>query len=343
MVHRMTRSRRASLFIAKAGWADASVSILAGDASNRRYDRLTRADGATAVLMDAPTEKGEDVKPFLTVARHLTSCGLSAPRILHTDTDAGFLLIEDLGDRLFAREMASDPTCQSQLYRAAADVLTQLHKTTPPELAAYDAATTTPLAALAYDWYQLGANGACNDHEKRAFAEALHPILAAFDADLDVLIQRDFHAENLLWLPERQGIARVGLLDFQDAMLGHPAYDLVSILQDARRDVSASLADEIKQYFIQQNAYDPSAFDAAYAVFGLQRNLRILGVFARLCMRDGKPTYVDLIPRVWDHIYTNLRHPDLAHIAPMLTSSLPTPTPEVCAQLKEKAGQWAGR
>lgn len=323
-------------FISAAGWATAAVAVLAGDASNRRYDRLTRSDGRTAVLMDAPPEKGEDVRPFIRIARFLTGCGLSAPDILHADEERGFLLIEDLGDALFARELAHDPTAESTLYRASVDVLSHLHRAEPPALTVYASAVTTPLAALAFDWYQLGATGRIDSDARQAFCAEFAARLKPLDDTPHVLIQRDYHAENLLWLPERKGVARVGLLDFQDAMTGHPAYDLVSILQDARRDVGPDMEALMKQHFLLDNPQDQEAFDAAYAVMGAQRNLRILGVFARLCMRDGKAHYVDLIPRVWAHIETNLAHPALTETRRLLQGSLPAPTPEILNQLRAK-------
>jgi aminoglycoside/choline kinase family phosphotransferase len=339
----VSRAEQARDFIARAGWSDGVVKPLAGDASNRRYDRVARANGSTAVLMDAPPDKGETVQPFLDIAAFLTSIGLSAPRIYHADTDTGFLLIEDLGDRLFAREIEARPEMEDPLYRAAIDVLTQLHRAPPPPLSRYDADTTVPLAALAYDWYQFGATGEVDTAAKTRFSEAFRRVIAPFDPALTVLIQRDYHAENLLWLPDRKATARVGLLDFQSAMLGHPAYDLVSILQDARRDVPKALEEQMIDRFLRQSDHDRAAFTAAYAVFGAQRNLRILGVFARLCLRDGKAHYVDLIPRVWAHIETNLRHPALSDIAPLILTGLPRPDRSLLDRLKSKCGTCAGR
>ncbi|WP_227269152.1 aminoglycoside phosphotransferase family protein [Roseobacter weihaiensis] len=339
----MSRARDANRFIAAAGWAEAQVSHLAGDASNRTYKRLRHPGGTRAVLMDAPPEKGEDVRPFVQIAKHLTALGLSAPEIYHCDPVQGFLLIEDLGDSLFTREIAADPARENPLYEAAVDVLTTLHRAPPPDVPAYDAATTAPLAALAYDWYQFGATGTVDDTAKAQFCALFHDLIAPYDGALDVLIQRDYHAENLLWLPNRTGAARVGLLDFQDAMRGHRAYDLVSVLQDARRDVPTATEQEMKTRFIAQNQLDAETFDAAYALFGLQRNLRILGVFARLCLRDRKPHYVDLLPRVWGHVQTNLKHPKLAEMAVALKADLPAPTPDLLARLKTQGGAWAGR
>lgn len=329
------RNDQATDFIKRAGWGDAKITPLAGDASNRRYDRL-HLDGKTAVLMDAPPAKDEDVRPFVSIATHLSNAGLSAPRIMAQDTEQGFLLIEDLGDALFARVISADPTLETALYQSAVDVLLHLHQTPPPKLDRYDAATTTPLAALAFDWYDFGANGSVNSAAKADFSKKFQALLEPLDAHQPVLIQRDYHAENLLWLPDRDGVARVGLLDFQDAMLGHCAYDLVSVLQDARRDVPPSLEKEMIARFLNHATLDPEQFIKSYAILGAQRNLRILGVFTRLCMRDGKSHYVDLIPRVWNHIQTNLKHPALNDVARLLSETLPPPTPEILERLRSK-------
>jgi len=151
-----------------------------------------------------------------------------------------------------------------------------------------------------------------------------------------VLIQRDFHAENLLWLPNRTGVQRVGLLDFQDARTGHPAYDLVSLLKDARRDVPAKVERAMIARYVQNTNSDPRAFDAAYQLLGVQRNLRILGVFARLSLHFNKPHYVDLIPRTWAHLMQGLSHPALKKLRDQVLKDLPPPTPENLTVLKEK-------
>ena len=329
------RATHLAQFIAASGWQDAARTTVAGDASNRRYDRLTMPAGNSAIMMDAPPDKGEDVRPFVRIARFLRTQGLSAPAVLAQDESHGFLLLEDLGDDLFARVIPRDASLELPLYEAATDVLIALHKATPPALAPYDADTMTPLAALAFDWYQVGATGTLQTAEKSAFTAAFHAALAPLDATPSVLIQRDYHAENLLWLPQRDGIARVGLLDFQDAMAGHPAYDLVSILQDARRDVPAEIEAQMIARYIAANPQDATEFARAYALLGLQRNLRILGVFARLCIRDGKAHYVDLIPRVWGHIQTNLKHPDVAPLANLL-AGLPAPDAETLNRIKSQ-------
>lgn len=329
------RGALADRFLAEAGWGTARRSVVAGDASNRRYDRLVRGVDS-AILMDAPPDKGEDVRPFVAITDALRAAGLSAPEIFAQDTAHGFLLLEDLGDALFARVMAQDPKAEGPLYAAAVDVLVHLHQRPAPDLPAYDAATLTDLACLAFDWYQRGARGTIDAAARAACHSDLSAAFAPLDAVPRVLVQRDYHAENLIWLPERTGVARVGLLDYQDAMAGHPAYDLVSVLQDARRDVAEDVAAAMVDRYVAATGTEVATFRTAYALLGLQRNLRILGVFARLSMAYGKPHYVDLIPRVWGHIETNLRHPALARLAPRIRATLPAPTPQILQTLKDK-------
>ncbi|WP_373051273.1 aminoglycoside phosphotransferase family protein [Thalassovita aquimarina] len=324
-------------FITGTDWAGADRRPLAGDASNRRYERLHR-DGDTAVLMDAPPEKGEDIRPFTRIARHLTGLGLSAPRIIAEDAENGFLILEDLGDDLFARVIPRDPGLETPLYEAATDVLTRLHKADPPELDPYSPQVMTDMAALAWQWYRAGSIGS-DDASERTFRDAFGPILIRHAGDQSVLIQRDYHAENLLWLPGRTGEARVGLLDFQDAMTGHRAYDLVSLLQDARRDVPPAIEAAMIDRYVDHNDIDPEAFQTAYAVLGAQRNLRIVGIFARLCIRDGKAHYVDLIPRVWDLMKRDLDHPALAPVRSLILDTLPEPTPETLQELRLKCAR----
>jgi aminoglycoside/choline kinase family phosphotransferase len=323
-------------FLQTTSWKDAQRVNVAGDASNRRYDRLTNSDGSTAILMDAPPSKGEDIRPFVHIAHHLRNIGLNAPDIFAQDAEQGFLILEDLGDDLFAKVLERSPELEATLYEAAVDVLTHLHKSPCPTLAPYDADVMTEMAAHAYGWYILGATDQIDDAKTQAFVAKFTVLLAPLADAQQVLIQRDYHAENLLWMPERDGVKKVGLLDFQDAMSGHPAYDLVSVLQDVRRDVSPQVQAAMKARYIDQNRFDTDDFETAYALLGAQRNLRILGVFARLCMRDGKAHYVDLIPRVWAHIETNLAHPALSSIAKMVLSDLPYPDENVLNELKAK-------
>ncbi len=335
-------SERATLitaFLVQNGWGDAARAPLAGDASNRRYERLRHPTLGDAVLMDAPPARGEDVRPFVAIAKHLSGLGLSAPQLFAQDAKNGFLLLEDLGDALFKRVVQTNPELERPLYEAATDVLLTLHRAPLPKgLLPYDAQVMAELAALAFDWYLT--YGAAPDPQSRShFKASFQSLLAQHLEDSPVLIQRDYHAENLLWLPDRQGVARVGLLDFQDAMAGHAAYDLVSLLQDARRDVPPAIETEMITRYLDGSDKDRAAFDTAYHLLGAQRNLRILGVFARLCLRDGKAHYVDLIPRVWGLLQRDLDHHALAPLARVLRDTLPTPNAALLNRLKDKCGQ----
>ncbi|HBS50959.1 MAG TPA: aminoglycoside phosphotransferase [Rhodobacteraceae bacterium] len=329
------RDQGADLFIATTDWAEATRHPLAGDASNRRYDRLVRAEtGETAVLMDAPSARGEDVTPFIAIAKHLSDLGLSAPRILAEDRSQGFLLLEDLGDALFARVLAAGTAHEDVLYAAATDLLVTLHQAPVPNVPAYDAGAMTPLAGLALSKYRAAITRQADPALETEFAALMQPLLAAHAAERPVLVLRDYHAENLIWLPDRTGIERVGLLDFQDAMAGHPAYDLVSLLQDARRDVPPGLERAMIDRYCAATGAERDRFAADYAVIGAQRNLRILGVFARLGLEHGKPHYVDLIPRVWGLLQRDLAHPALAPLARFASKALPEPTPEALDRLR---------
>lgn len=323
-------------FLSSAGWAEAQRGPLAGDASNRRYERLLHPRFGAGVLMDAPPQKGEDTRPFIHIAEHLRSLGFSAPAILARDTEHGFLLLEDLGDDLFARVVANQPALETSLYEAAVDVLAALHlHPAPTGLVSYTPEVMTDLAALPFTWYLPGADQPATAPQEAAFRSAMQDALNTHAACADVLIQRDYHAENLLWLPKRSGLARVGLLDFQDAMAGHRAYDLVSILEDARRDVPHDLQAQMLDRYIAKTGVDAPGFSAAYATLGAQRNLRIIGVFSRLCIRDGKPHYLDFLPRVWAHLQQDLSHPALGELRETL-ACLPEPSADVIARIADK-------
>lgn len=328
----MTRADTLDAFLADAGWGAARRAPLAGDASNRRYLRLHR-DGQTTVLMDAPAERGEDVRPFMAVAGHLAGLGLSAPRLLAADPEHGFLLLEDLGDALYLTLAPAQPDLEPLLYESAADALVTLHAAPPlPGLAAYDAARMGTLSGLAGQWYAGDAQAA------RHLAAACTAALAALPPVTPVMVLRDYHAGNLIWLPERDGPARAGLLDFQDAMLGHPVYDLVSLVQDARRDVPSGIAARTLAHYARQTGQQPEAVARAAAALGAQRALRILGVFARLSLHFGKPGYIALIPRVWDQLHANLADPALAELADVVATTLPPPTPDRLHDLEARCG-----
>lgn len=326
MTDRAAASRQ---FLQQAGWGDAERRFLAGDASDRSYDRLHRA-GESAVLMDAPPGKGDDPKDFIAIGAHLNALGLSAPRILAKDLALGFLLIEDLGDGIFARLIPDDPSQETTLYAAATDVLLHIQShPAPPALPDLSARDWAQAAAFALDWYRFGITGA--RIETDVFVDILNGLLRRHANGPRVLILRDYHAENLLWLPGRAGLARVGLLDFQLGQMGQPAYDLVSLLQDARRDVSPEVEAAMIQRF--QAARPSPEFEASYAVIGAQRALRILGIFARLCMVAGKAHYLALVPRVWGQLQRNLAHPALSPLAEYCAQTLPEPTPDALERI----------
>lgn len=322
-------------FVERAGWGNAARRHLAGDASDRRYDRLTLG-ARTAVLMDAPLGKGDDPADFIRIADHLAGLGLSPPRILARDLAKGFLLLEDLGDRLVASE-AAEPAQEVLLYRLAVDVLihVQAHPT-PASLPNLSAEGWAAAACFASDWYRFAALGDAGD--SAAFQNELTALLAAHADGPRVLILRDYHADNLLWLPDRPGLAGLGLLDFQLGQMGQPGYDLVSLLQDARRDVPAALEAALIRHFVTATRADFDAFFAAYAVLGAQRALRILGIFARLCLKGGKAGYLPLLPRVWGQLQRNLTHPALAGLRPICETLLPEPTPEIIARIGTQCG-----
>ena len=319
----MARLPALARLIHRAGWAEARVLPLAGDASSRRYFRLI--DGArSAVLMDAaPGATGD----YVAMTQWLRARGFHAPEILAADQAEGLLLLEDLGDDLVARVLAGEPALAPRIYDRMTDLLVALHRHAPPDFVLrLDGAELARQVGLFAEHYPpaVGAPGMGN--EVAAVIARLHAELAA---DLPpVLGLRDFHAENLVW----RGDAPLGLLDFQDAVAVHPAYDLVSGLQDARRDVDPAIeAAQIARY-IAATGVDPERFRAAYALLGAQRNLRIMGIFTRLAQRDGKPRYLALMPRVWALIGRDIAHPALAPLARAL-DGIPAPSPEMIERI----------
>lgn len=329
------RCEKIAAFLAQTNWADAVRAPLAGDASNRRYERLTNPDGQSAVLMDAPPETGENIQPFVQIARHLTAQGFSAPEIYADNARVGLILLEDFGDDLFTRVISANPQSETSLYKSACDVLIKLHKTDHPALTVFDPPLMADQAGLVFTSYLQRITKRPLPGTLASFQSVLEDILTQHTQAVPVMILRDYHAENLLWLPDRRGVAQVGLLDFQDAVIGHPAYDLVSLLQDIRRTVSRDTETATISHYIRQTGVDEPSFKTAYAVLGVQRNLRILAVFARLASEFGKPHYLDLIPRVWVHITRGLQHPALSPLAKILIPVLPEPSPENLQHLRQ--------
>ena len=327
------RERLMAAFLTQAGWSGSRQTLLAGDASSRRYHRLHRGRDS-AVLMDSPGD-AVSVAAFVRIAKHLSGQGLSAPLIFAEDVENGFLLLEDLGDDLFARLLHQGSVSETTLYTAAVGVLMSVQSHSPaPGLFNGSAEDWAAAADFVLDWYAFGIHGERTDTAQ--FRAVLGEALTLHADGPRVMILRDYHAENLLWLPERTGFARVGLLDFQLAQMGQPAYDLVSLAQDARRDVSLEAETAMVRHYLDLAGTDAGAFEAAYAVLGTQRALRILGVFAKLCIADGKSSYVGLIPRVWGHLQRNFGHPALAPLAALCADILPEPTPQHLERIRSR-------
>lgn len=332
----MSRDVEIRDFLAAAGWTDAERLPLAGDASARRYERLRRG-GTRAILMDVPPVSGLVVGPFLAVDRWLRAAGLSAPEVIEADEGRGLVLLEDLGDDLFARILAARPDREGALYAEAVDLLAHLQGLPPPagqwSPPPYDLEFLQREARLLVEWYLPATTGAPVAPDLAAEFEALTAAALGPVAVERVAVYRDYHAENLLWLPERAGRARIGLLDFQDMLIGHPAYDLVSLLADARRDVPHELAQAMEARYVARTGAEPEAFAAAARTLSAQRNMKIVGLFTRLCRRDGKARYLDLLPRVWGHLVADLSHPTLAPLARFLSMHVPAPEPAVRARI----------
>jgi len=295
-------------FLASCGWQGAEILPLAGDASFRRYFRVVE-DGRSAVLMDAPPPH-EDPRPFIAVAQWLASVGLSAPQILASDLDKGLLLLGDLGDWRLRECLDEDPGCERELYELATDVLIHLHQHSPmPGLKPHGLADWIEELALFTDWY-CPAVGIEADPGSfvAAWEEVLGPV--ADDGLGPVTVLRDYHAENVMLVEGGHGVARFGLLDFQDARAGHPAYDLASVLEDARRDVPPAIEQAMIERYVAATGHD-AAFERAYWALAAQRNTRILGVFTRLWKRDNKPHYRGFQQRMWGLLERDLERPHL--------------------------------
>ena len=301
-------------FLQLHGWEGAQVAPVAGDASFRRYFRVESATRGKAILMDAPPPH-EDPRPFLHIAQYLNGHQFRAPEIFATDLTRGLLLIEDFGDRRMREHLDEHPEDEAAVYRAAIDAILRLAQTPAVQAQAYDIATYMREVQLLSEWY-MPAMGLSFDVQEfdQIWTEALAP-LAEYQK---VTVLRDYHAENIMLLDDGQQ----GIIDFQDALVGHPAYDLVSLLQDARRDVSPTLEAEMLAYY--HAAAKPGVdFDAHYALLGAQRNTKIIGIFTRLWKRDGKERYLSFLPRMWGLLERDLAHPDLAPVKHWFDTFIP--------------------
>jgi aminoglycoside/choline kinase family phosphotransferase len=329
-------------FLAAHRWSEVRPAVLAGDASFRRYYRLDDGE-RRVVLMDAPPPQ-EDVRPYVAVAETLHDLGLSAPRIYAQDAQRGFLLIEDFGDDLYTRLLAAGAD-ETALYVLAIDALIALHRAVaehgPPRLPPYDEERLLTEAALLPDWYAptvLG--GPLPSAAREDYFERWREVLPHAALPAPTLVLRDYHVDNLMLLPGRPGVRACGLLDFQDAVCGAPSYDLVSLLEDARRDVSATLRESMTaRYFAAFPELDQAAFARSAAILAAQRNCKIIGIFTRLWRRDGKPAYLAHIPRVWRLLEDDLRRePALRPIADWLDRHLPAGLRQAPAPLAQAVG-----
>ncbi len=342
-------------FCASSTWAAARPVFLQGDASSRAYARL-HLDDKTAILMDSPAwpdgppvrdgksysalvHLADDVRAFVAVATALEGAGVSVPRILAHDLENGFLICEDLGDRVYASETGEDPPLE-ELYCAATDVLVALRAFVPAEPLALPGGGTHTVpgfsrqimefeAELLLDWFYPAIQGEpCPDEVRADYLAVLRGLFPLVEGRDEAWVLRDYHSPNLLWLPDGEGLARVGVIDFQDALIGHAAYDLVSLLQDARRDIAGDLEGRLVAHYCEargnrDSEFDAQSFAAAYAVLGAQRNSKILGIFARLAKRDGKHGYLAHIPRVSAYLERDLDHPALGSLRAWFDKHLP--------------------
>lgn len=320
MAPAMTPPPHAPDFLAASGWGGAQILPLAGDASFRRYFRVVHGN-RTAVLMDAPPPH-EDPRPFILVAEWLSSRGLSAPEILARDLDTGLLLLGDFGSVRLRETLDDDPGREHELYAVATDVLVHLHGHPPMAgLKPHGLAQWLEELELFIEWYCPAVGVEVDVQEYRgAWREVLEPV--ANDGLGPVTVLRDYHAENIMLVEGRDGVAHFGLLDFQDALQGHPAYDLASVLEDARRDVSPSIERAMIDRYVAATGHG-DAFERAYWALAAQRNTRILGVFTRLWKRDDKPGYRRFQPRMWGLLERDLAQPHLEPVREWFAANIP--------------------
>jgi tRNA threonylcarbamoyl adenosine modification protein YjeE len=342
-------------FLTEAGYIDARRQRMPGDASTRSYARLIRDDGGV-ILMNSPRRPdgppiyhgqsysaavhlAEDVKPFVAIAGGLRERGFSAPAIHHADLDAGFLITEDFGGAGFIE--GDPPTPIAARYEAATDMLAALHRNTLPEILplapqltyaipAFDTDALLVEAGLMLEWYLPDRGVDLSDDLRAEFVAMWRGLLAKPEAAPRTWVLRDFHSPNLIWLGDRSDTSKVGVIDFQDAVLGPASYDLVSLLQDARIDVPEPLELALLTRYIRarraaDDSFDPAAFAELYAIMSAQRNTRLLGTFARLNRRDGKPQYLRHQPRIWTYLTRSLAHPALSQVRKWYSANVPPP------------------
>jgi N-acetylmuramate 1-kinase len=302
-------------FLAKLDWADSKVSLLAADASFRRYFRAQHSDGRSAVIMDAPPPH-EDPRPFIELAEFLVQSGFRAPAIWGQDLARGLVLLEDFGDVQMRQYLDLHPEEEVSVYKQAIDILVKLAQKQPAPLAAYDMDTYLREVKLFTEWFMPTME---LEVDENAYLDLWRSHLdSVVNPETKVTVLRDYHSENIMILDN----GGQGIIDFQDALVGHPAYDLVSLLQDARRDVSPALEAEMLDYY-RQEADVCKNFDLHYALIGAQRNTKIIGIFTRLWKRDGKARYLHVLPRMWGLLERDLAHPGLVTLKAWFDTYVP--------------------
>ena len=315
-------------FLRANGWNPETSQALANDASSRRYYRLHEGM-RHAILMDAPPQK-ENIRSFTSIARHLGALGYATPKIFAEDLTNGLLLIEDFGDQTYTNVLKQEPEREGMLYALAIDVLIDLHhrpitQVLPAGLQTYDSALLSNELLLFLDWHLPAITGSpTKDSTRKSYLAAWRDSLTLLANEPPTLVLRDFHVDNLMWLRSRNGIEACGLLDFQDAVMGPAAYDLMSLLEDARRDISSELVNTmINRYFNAFPDLDYDSFSAVFKILAAQRHAKVIGIFTRLSARDGKLTYLRHIPRVWKLLEASLKHPALTLVQEWFTSHVP--------------------
>lgn len=318
----MTRAEAIDAFLDRHGFGRSEQRPLAGDASFRRYIRLLGGP-RPAVLMDAPPGQ-EDVRPFLGIQAHLSGIGSCVPEILAAEAPAGLVLLEDLGDSTFPAVLEAGNT--EPLYDAATEALAALHAAPPPPgLPEWNAASMAQAAEATFlDWWWPGRFGSpASITVRHEFHEAMAALLVPL-AKATGFVHRDYFADNLFWLTDRPGERRVGIIDFQDAAIGHPAYDLVSLVQDARRDLPENLAErQVRRYLALRPELDEQEFRTAFTAAAAQRHLRVAALWFRLARRDAKPGYLRHGPRTWRLLEAALARPAAAPLAEFLDRWVP--------------------
>lgn len=329
-------------FLKQNGWDDAERGLLASDASFRHYDRLKRANGETAVLMDAPPPM-EDVRPFVNIDLHLEKLGFSAPHIMAQDKANGFVLLEDFGDDTYTRLLKKGAD-ETELYALATDFLVALHslpekQAVPAGLPLYNENPLRNEVMLFPDWYMPAVFGMETDKKAADEFVLLWEELFALTFKVpQTLVLRDYHIDNLMRLEGREGVKACGLLDFQDALNGAITYDIMSLLEDARRDISPELFAQMQARYIDgmgEHLGDKEDFLTSWAVLAAQRHTKVLGIFVRLCVRDKKPVYLQHIPRLWRLLENSLNHPVLRRLKEWFDANVPEEYRKIPSCVKE--------